>query len=188
MSKHFALPCIVCGKQLEHVFGPLDGPDGFNNQPNNGLAFYTFGHYGSTVFDPGGSYVRMEISICDACIQNSLAFLAFSTEPPKQGRRQVEYLNGLPVNQFRRPKAPEMDRVASYFATPYPEGAPEVIGQRTPPYVAGEAPGEEGQKKCKACGHRRGDHAVACYGAVSLLGEPPCPCPIFVPIIPNADY
>jgi len=54
--------CIVCDTELEN----------FSNKtlhPNDGLAFYTNGHYGSTVFDPmDGSY--MSIVVCDTCIKN----------------------------------------------------------------------------------------------------------------------
>lgn len=56
-----ALPCIICGKSLENV-GVDEG-----NQPYDGLAFSSHGHYGSTSFDPmDGSY--LEISICDECL------------------------------------------------------------------------------------------------------------------------
>ena len=36
-------------------------------QPTHGLAFITYGHYGSTYFDPmNGDY--LEICICDVCL------------------------------------------------------------------------------------------------------------------------
>ena len=56
-----ALPCIVCGRELDNVFSESE------NQPNNGLAFSSHGHYGSTVFDPmDGTY--LEITVCDRCL------------------------------------------------------------------------------------------------------------------------
>jgi hypothetical protein len=61
MTNADALPCIVCGKELTNVFAES------NNQPEDGIAFTTHGHYGSTVFDPqDNSY--LEINICDDCL------------------------------------------------------------------------------------------------------------------------
>lgn len=54
-----ALPCIVCGSHLEGC--------SVQNQPLDGLAFATQGHYGTTVFDPmDGS--ALEINVCDPCL------------------------------------------------------------------------------------------------------------------------
>ncbi len=51
------IPCFVCGKALESVF-----PDLY--QPYDATSFVSYGHYGSTVFDPmDGTYLR--IIICD---------------------------------------------------------------------------------------------------------------------------
>lgn len=56
-----ALPCIACGKALRNAF------DDATNQPEEGLAFESHGHYGSTAFDPmDGTYI--EISVCDECL------------------------------------------------------------------------------------------------------------------------
>lgn len=61
MSKN-ALPCIACGNPLRNVF------DDVENQPSDGVAFQSHGHYGSTVWDPmDGQYI--EINICDACLR-----------------------------------------------------------------------------------------------------------------------
>lgn len=57
-----ALPCIVCGQALQNVI------DDAQNQPNDGLAFTTNGHYGSTVFDPMDG-TAIEINVCDDCIR-----------------------------------------------------------------------------------------------------------------------
>ena len=55
-----ALPCIVCGCGLDGWSWP--------NQPLDGLAFSTRGHYGTTAFDPmDGS--ALEINVCDRCLQ-----------------------------------------------------------------------------------------------------------------------
>lgn len=57
-----ALPCIVCGVELDNVTADSD------NQPSDGTAFWTSGHYGSTFFDPMDGQ-RIEITICDACLE-----------------------------------------------------------------------------------------------------------------------
>ena len=60
------LPCIVCREPLNNV---LPDAIGDFNQPSNGLAFITYGHYGSTIFDPvlvNGQW--LEINICDKCV------------------------------------------------------------------------------------------------------------------------
>lgn len=56
--------CIVCEKSLGNIMDER----GF--QPDCGLAFHTYGHYGSTFFDPmDGSY--LEIAVCDDCIRKA---------------------------------------------------------------------------------------------------------------------
>ena len=60
----YCKPCIVCSKELETV-------DFFNdtvmNQPHGGTNFKTYGHYGSTVFDPDGRE-SLSINVCDECL------------------------------------------------------------------------------------------------------------------------
>lgn len=56
------LPCLVCGKTLSSV---LPNPD--INQPNDGTAFSTSGHFGSTVFDPANGTL-LEVNVCDPCL------------------------------------------------------------------------------------------------------------------------
>lgn len=64
-DKSFVLPCAVCGTQLEAALGDCGGI----NQPHGGTAFYSPGHYGSTIFDPmDGSTI--EITICDSCVSD----------------------------------------------------------------------------------------------------------------------
>ena len=58
--------CFKCDKVLESVTGRFE-----DLHPDNGLHFYTSGHYGSTHFDPmDGS--TLNIFICDDCIKASL--------------------------------------------------------------------------------------------------------------------
>jgi len=57
-----SIPCLVCSKELQNFSENSD------NHPMSGLEFVTYGHYGSTEFDPmdGKSLV---INICDVCIK-----------------------------------------------------------------------------------------------------------------------
>lgn len=55
-----ALPCFICDKVLPNI------SDTVINQPSGGTAFITYGHYGSTVFDPMNN-TFLEITICDDC-------------------------------------------------------------------------------------------------------------------------
>lgn len=58
-----ALPCIVCGVELDNVTADSD------NQPSDGTAFWTSGHYGSTFFDPMDGQ-QIEITVCDDCLRD----------------------------------------------------------------------------------------------------------------------
>lgn len=63
MNDKTAVPCIICNKELENLFED-------ENHPAGGTSFITYGHYGSTAFDPmDGTY--LEINICDECIQKN---------------------------------------------------------------------------------------------------------------------
>ncbi|MFA7407867.1 MAG: hypothetical protein WCY93_08655 [Anaerolineaceae bacterium] len=57
--------CIVCGKELKNL------QDNEIVQPYDGVAFHTYGHYGSTVFDPCGG-PGIEIVVCDQCLMDKL--------------------------------------------------------------------------------------------------------------------
>lgn len=53
--------CICCDKELKNLF------EDDCLQPSEGLHFYTYGHYGSTYFDPmDGS--TLNVFICDSCL------------------------------------------------------------------------------------------------------------------------
>jgi hypothetical protein len=40
--------------------------------PMGGLHFRSYGHYGSTIFDPIGTGEYLDVAICDLCIMKSL--------------------------------------------------------------------------------------------------------------------
>lgn len=62
----YALPCIVCGAELEALFFE----HGAENQPSHGVCFTTQGHYGSTVFDPMDG-TMIEVNVCDTCLNHA---------------------------------------------------------------------------------------------------------------------
>lgn len=53
--------CVKCNKELKTVFeGEV--------QPSKGLVFTTYGHYGSTYFDPLDGVSFIQIIVCDVCL------------------------------------------------------------------------------------------------------------------------
>lgn len=61
-----ALSCVRCDRDL------YNAAPSAQNQPGEGLAFTTRGHYGSTVFDPmDGS--MLELNVCDSCLRTVAA-------------------------------------------------------------------------------------------------------------------
>lgn len=53
--------CIRCACSMENI-----SPEGF--QPAGGLAFHSYGHYGSSFFDPlDGTFIQ--IAVCDECLE-----------------------------------------------------------------------------------------------------------------------
>lgn len=65
-------PCIICNKQLDSAI-PEDSSLSGTNQPYKGIAFMSYGHYGSTIFDPRpNSKYFLEVIICEDCIKSRL--------------------------------------------------------------------------------------------------------------------
>lgn len=55
------LHCICCGREMLNIM------EDRGHQPCDGLSFHTYGHYGSTYFDPmDGSFIQ--IAVCDECL------------------------------------------------------------------------------------------------------------------------
>ena len=62
--------CIICAAEVENwdIAYPEDNPQ---VHPIDGTVFRTYGHYGSTVFDPmDASY--LEVVVCDKCLRNRM--------------------------------------------------------------------------------------------------------------------
>jgi hypothetical protein len=57
------IPCIVCGVALDNL-------DEDGNQPSLGVEFTTYGHYGSTVFDPMDG-TAVAVNVCDDCLTHA---------------------------------------------------------------------------------------------------------------------
>ena len=61
--------CIVCAAEVENW--DIAHPDKDVVHPIGGTVFRTYGHYGSTVFDPmDASY--LDIVVCDECLKARL--------------------------------------------------------------------------------------------------------------------
>lgn len=58
------LPCFVCGTELFNIFPTSE------NQPDEGTAFRTRGHYGSTFWDDFDG-VELILNVCDPCLRLS---------------------------------------------------------------------------------------------------------------------
>lgn len=59
--------CFSCDRELEQFEWSDSDP-----HPSDGLHFRTYGHYGSTVFDPMDGSKFLDIVICDLCILENL--------------------------------------------------------------------------------------------------------------------
>jgi len=65
------IPCIVCHKELNNLDYDMHDGKRVEVHPMDGLHFRTYGHYGSTVFDPMDG-TSLDIAICDHCITKNI--------------------------------------------------------------------------------------------------------------------
>lgn len=71
MKTESKIGCIACGKELDNL--EYDMKDKVVEvHPMSGLHFRTYGHYGSTIFDPMGTGEYLDVAICDVCIMKNL--------------------------------------------------------------------------------------------------------------------
>ena len=87
MIKHEPMHCIVCKKTLNmiDVLHPMDG-----------LHLLTYGHYGSTVFDPmDGS--KLDIAVCDDCLTEDKEYCYMS----KHELLQVEDIDQVVIDELK---------------------------------------------------------------------------------------
>lgn len=65
--------CMVCGKELNNLdYEMRSTGKRVEVHPMGGLHFRTYGHYGSSIFDPIGTGEYLDIAICDLCIMKNL--------------------------------------------------------------------------------------------------------------------
>ena len=83
LRSHGTLTCIVCKSEMVNL---MAGQNVL--QPMGGLAFHTYGHYGSRYFDPmDGS--SLHIAVCDECVHDAVENKRIAFErstPPEQER------------------------------------------------------------------------------------------------------
>jgi hypothetical protein len=72
MKNYNTIKCIVCANDLENLQYEMRDGKPVEVHPINGLHFRTYGHYGSTIFDPMGTGEYLDIAICDSCIMNNI--------------------------------------------------------------------------------------------------------------------
>lgn len=71
MKTENKIACLSCGEELDNLDYNMQDGKRVEVHPMSGLHFRTYGHYGSTVFDPmDGSY--LDIAICDECVAKNL--------------------------------------------------------------------------------------------------------------------
>lgn len=67
------ISCLSCNKELNNMeYTSRSGETKVEVHPMDGLHFRTYGHYGSTIFDPLGTGEYLDIAICDVCIMKNL--------------------------------------------------------------------------------------------------------------------
>lgn len=72
MKTENKIACIVCDKELDNLeYTTRSNGTKVEVHPMDGLHFRTYGHYGSTIFDPMDG-VYLDLAICDVCIMKNL--------------------------------------------------------------------------------------------------------------------
>jgi hypothetical protein len=71
MKTHNKIQCIACSKELDNWEYDMKDKK-VEVHPMGGLHFRTYGHYGSTIFDPIGTGVYLDVAICDLCVMKNL--------------------------------------------------------------------------------------------------------------------
>jgi hypothetical protein len=72
MKDYNKIQCIACNTELDNWQYEMDGGKVVEVHPMGGLHFRSYGHYGSTVFDPIGTGEYLDVAICDNCITKNL--------------------------------------------------------------------------------------------------------------------
>jgi hypothetical protein len=72
MKTESKIDCLACGKALDNLDYEMPNGKRVEVHPMNGLHFRTYGHYGSTIFDPMGTGEYLDVAICDVCVMKNL--------------------------------------------------------------------------------------------------------------------
>ncbi len=73
MKTETKIGCIACGKELDNLeYTTRSNGTKVEVHPMDGLHFRTYGHYGSTIFDPMGTGEYLDVAICDVCIMKNI--------------------------------------------------------------------------------------------------------------------
>jgi hypothetical protein len=73
MKTESKIGCIACGKERDNLeYTTRSNGTKVEVHPMRGLHFRTYGHYGSTIFDPMGTGEYLDVAICDVCIMKNL--------------------------------------------------------------------------------------------------------------------
>jgi hypothetical protein len=72
LKTYNTISCIVCSKELDNLQYEMQDGKQVEVHPMSGLHFRSFGHYGSTIFDPMGTGEYLDVAICDLCIMKNL--------------------------------------------------------------------------------------------------------------------
>jgi len=83
------IPCIVCKTPLQNLEYESQNGSNVEVHPMYGLHFTSYGHYGSTIFDPMGTGEKLDVAICDKCIMANLDIVRGT------GRESLEVLKDL---------------------------------------------------------------------------------------------
>lgn len=97
MKTENTIGCIACGKTLDNLDyeSKITGKR-IEVHPMGGLHFRTYGHYGSTIFDPMGTGEYLDVAICDLCVIKNLDKVRGS------GKQELEDNVGILVDAAER--------------------------------------------------------------------------------------
>jgi hypothetical protein len=96
LKTHNKISCIVCSEELDNLQYEMRDGKQEEVHPMDGLHFRSFGHYGSTIFDPMGTGEYLDVAICDLCIMKNLDKVRGT------GKEQLENDIGIIVDSMER--------------------------------------------------------------------------------------
>lgn len=72
MKTENKIHCLSCRNELDNLDYDMEDGKRVEVHPMNGLHFRTYGHYGSTIFDPMGTGEYLDVAICDVCVMKNI--------------------------------------------------------------------------------------------------------------------